>query len=279
VLGTCLRRWSVAALLALGAVLSLEGNAPAQGVAEAEQDIVAADDFRVRVSAALVLGKARPPEARGLLERALGDGNPAVRTAAAAALAALGDAAAIPALERRATSESSPSAKAQMTTSVAALKRAAQGPWQNARYVVQIGLMKNRTAVRGDQAGDVLRTATVARAHAIPGAIVMDGRDASLLKQASDRHVPVLELDGSLQRLAQTQENQQLTFAAQVEFSVRRVPEQSLRGTLSGAATSIGSVSALANPSLVTQLQNQAIDGAVESALRGADRGLTQALK
>jgi len=51
---------------------------------------------------------------------------------------------------------------------------------------------------------------------------------------------------------------------AEVEFSLRRMPEQSLKGTLSGSATSIGSTSALANPASVLQLENQAIDGAVE---------------
>jgi hypothetical protein len=269
----------VAVACALIVLVAGERTSPAQAVAAAERDIASSDDFRVRVGAALLLGKTKPPEARALLEGALGDAHPAVRTAAAAALVALGDPLAIPALERRLGAESSPSAKAQMTASVEALRKVAQGPWQNARYVVQIGVMKNRTAVRGDQASDVLRTATAARARSIPGAVVTDGRDQILLEQARARHVPILELDGSLQRLVQGQNRLQVTFDAQVEYSVRRVPEQMLRGTLSGAATSVGSTSALANPSLVAQLQNEAIDGAVESALRGADRGLSQALK
>ena len=107
--------------------------------------------------------------------------------------------------------------------------------------------------------------------------MVADPADASVLQQASDRHVPILVLDGSIQRLAQRQESLQITFDAAVEFSVRRIPEQMLRGSLSGSATSIGSVNALGNPSMVAELQNEAIDGAVESAMRGADRGLTQA--
>ena len=58
---------------------------------------------------------------------------------------------------------------------------------------------------------------------------------------------------------------------ARVEFAVRR--EQTLRGTLSGAATTFGS-----SPTLSDQgrrsLQDDAVDGAVQSALRGADQGL-----
>jgi hypothetical protein len=273
------RRLLAGAVLVLVLVGTERFSPAAPGVAAAEQDIESSDDFRVRVGAALVLGKAKPPGARAKLERALGDPHPAVRTAAAAALAALGDVAAIPALERRVAGESSPSAKAQMTASIDALRRAAQGPWPGARYVVQVGVMRNRTAVRGDQASDVLRTATAMRARAIPGAVVTDGHDQALLDQASLRHVPILELDGALQRLVTVQRSTQVTFDAEVEYSVRRVPQQMLRGTFSGAASSVGSLTALGDPSLVTLLQNQAIDGAVESALRGAERGLSQALQ
>ncbi len=268
-----------AALFSMGLVLGTARLSTAQDSAGAERDLASSDDFRVRVSAALTLGKLKPSGARADLEHALGDPHPAVRAAAAAALSLVGDPLAISALDRRASSETSPSTRAQMKTSADALRRVVQGPWQNARYVVQIGTMKNRTSVRGDQASDVLRQSTLARAQSILGALVSDGRDPALLQQASDRGVPVLVLDGSIQRLSQTQRSRELTFDAQVEFSVRKMPEQMLKGTLSGAATSIGSVDALAHPGRVTILQNQAINGAVESAMRGADVGLAMAAK
>jgi hypothetical protein len=277
--GRVVRRWVVAAALGLVAVTTGARPSSAQDVTTAERDIASADDFRVRVSAALLLGRTKPPGARLLLERALSDAHPAVRTAASAALAALGDPAAIPTLERRASSESSPSAKAQMRTAAASLRHTAQSPWQGVEYVVLIGAMKNSTGVRGDQASNVLRAATVTRAKTLQGAVVTDGGDASLLREATSRHLTVLVLDGALQRLSQSQRAAQLAIDAQVEFTMRRMPEQMLKGTLSGAATSIGSMSALANPTLVAQLQNEAIDGAVESAMRGAGRGLSEAAK
>src|ERR1700732_1019171 len=97
----------VGVILSLLVLATAERSSPAQGVAAAQQDITGSDDFRVRVNAALTLGKAKPPDARALLERALGDAHPALRPAAAAALVALGDPAAIPALERRLAGESS----------------------------------------------------------------------------------------------------------------------------------------------------------------------------
>jgi HEAT repeat protein len=248
----------------------------AQDVDSARRDVTEADDFRLRVSAALVLGKSHAPGARPLLEQALSDGHPAVRTAAAAALAVYGDPGAIPALER-ASNDASASVRAQVRTSLATLRRGNVGPWQNAHYVVQLGEMKNRSGVRGEQPSGILRSATHSRAAALPGVVVADSPDA--LAEAANRHLPVLALDGAIQRLTQGQRDNDLLVGAQVEFSVRRIPEQSLKGTLSGSATSIGSVSALANPNVIAELQNQAIEGAVESALRGAPQGFEKAAK
>ncbi len=253
-------------------------SAPAQDLSAAKHDVTEADDFRLRVRAALLLGKSHDPAARPLLEQALADSHPAVRTAAAAALAAYGDPAAIPALQRHA-GDSSSSVKAQIQTAIATLQKGPQGSWDTARFVVQLGDMKNRTGIRGDQPSGILRVATRTHASALPGTIVTDGTDPQLLQEAANRHVPVVALDGSLQKLTQAQHDTELRIVAQVEFSMRRMPEQSLKGVLSGAATSIGSTSALANPTIVAQLENQAIDGAVESALRGAVEGFTLAMK
>src|SRR5271163_1364490 len=88
-----LRAWLILAVMA--AVLAAPRDAPAQDVGTARVDVTEADDFRLRVSAALILGKSKAEGARPLLEKALSDGHPAVRTAAAAALSVYGDPAAI----------------------------------------------------------------------------------------------------------------------------------------------------------------------------------------
>jgi plasmid stability protein len=254
-------------------------TAPAQDIGAARRDITDADDFRLRVRAALLLGKSHEASARPLLELALSDSHPAVRTAAAAGLAAYGDPGAIAALQRHANDASS-SVRAQIQTSIDALQKGSQpAAWQGIHFVVQLGDMRNRTGIRGDQPSGVLRNATRAQAAALPGAMVTDGNDPQLLIDAANRHMPVVAIDGSLQRLTQGQHDSELRIVAQVEFSMRRMPEQSLKGVLSGAATSIGSTTALANPALVTQLENQAISGAVESAMRGAAQGFAQATK
>lgn len=277
---------AVFGLMALGA-----HDAPAQDPASASRDLQSSDDFRLRVSAALYLGRSHSPGALALLEQALGDPHPAVRTSAAAGLTALGDPSAIPVLQQRITTERSAGPRSQMVSAVAALTAASAGPapsegagngfqgWEGARYVVAIGNMRNRSGVHGDHASDVLRAATKSHARAIPGAFISEASDTSTLRQAASRHLPVLMIDGALQRLSVGQQNAQVSYNAQVDFSMRRVPEQALRGMLSGSATSFGSVAAIHDPSIVTLLEDQAIEGAVESALRGAARGFGEALR
>ena len=255
---------------------------PAQDANTAKRDLSSADDFRVRVEAALVLGKAKGADARGALEKALSDPHPAVRAASAAALRAQGDVAAIPALERHFASEGSGAVKSQIRTSIDSLRGGGGGGGGGngsnvsaavPKYVVQLGAMKNLTNVRGEQLSQVMRSAARQRAASIPGAVLNEGG------QMPAGHVPVVVLDGSLLRMSQqSQSNGNVAFSAQVEFSLRKVPEHTLKASLTGAATSIGTATSLNTASRVNALQDQADNGAVESAMRNADMGLSAAV-
>ncbi len=265
-----------------GIVCGTAGISPAQDAANVKTELLNGPDFRVRVSAALYLGKAKPPDARFVLERALDDSHPAVRAAAAAALAQVGDDGAIAQLQKHLASEPSGAVKSQLKASIEALQgKAAPAPVAanigNARYVVQLGNMKNATNVRGESLGGVMRSAARARAATLKGALLVDAADASLVRQAGERKIPVLMLDGTITRLAQGASNGNVMFQAQVEFAVRKVPQQTLQGTFSGAATTVDSAQVLSNLGRVAELQDRAVDGAVESAMRGADRGLALA--
>jgi hypothetical protein len=277
------RRALLGALTAM--VLAAPRVARAQDPTGALRDLAESTDFRVRVTAALYLGKTRPPGAREALERALGDGHPAVRVAAATALGALGDPSAIGALSRRLGSESSASVKAQIQSTIEALRAARSshggdgdaagavvggGGAAGVRYIVRLGSMRNPSGVRGDDLRRVLREAAFSRAHGLRGGAVVDG-DAAAVAAASQRHVPIITLDGSLTQVLESQVAGSVQIQARVEFAVRK--EQTLKGTLSGAATTFGSSPSISDQSR-RQLQNDAVDGAVQSALRGADQGL-----
>jgi len=261
------------------AVCATPRLALAQDPAGALRDLTDSSDFRVRVSAALYLGRTHPVGAREALEHALSDAHSAVRVAAASALGSLGDPTAIAALARRASTEPSESVKAQLQSSIDQLRRGAAvdqpsgdshklGP--NVRYVVRLGSMRNPSGVRGEDLRRVLQSAARSRARALHGTAIVDA-DAGLLAQATERHLPVLTLDGSVMQVTETRVEGSTQVQARVEFAVRR--EQTLKGTLSGAATTFGSGQVISDQGR-RQLQDDAVDGAVQSALRGADQGL-----
>ena len=271
---------TLGALLSGALVCGSAGVAPAEDAQTAAADLAHASDFRVRVSAALSLGRARPEGARLMLERALADSHPAVRAAAAAALVAVGDAQAVAALDRSMRGETSGSVRSQMRTSIDTLRRhapqAGAAGSVTGRYVVQIGSMRNMTGIRGVELTQIMRDAARAHATSLPGAIVVEAGEAAPGRAPSS--MPVLLLDGQLTRLSQQSASGTMRVEAQVEFMVRRVPQQTLKGTLSGSATTMDSLRAVTT-GRVLEMQNQAVGGAVESAMRGADRGLTLAAK
>lgn len=267
------RRAMCVALAVAGLSLtSIPGIAFGLTPADALRDLARSPDFRVRVSAAVTLGRTRPPGAREALETALGDEHPAVRIAAANALAELGDPLAVAALARRVGSETSPSVKAQMEAAVRQLRRGVtsdQGA--NVRYVVRLGAMRNPTGIRGDEMRSVLHEATRSRARALKGAAVAADGDSAPHAQASGRRLPVITLEGSLTQLAESPISGGIQVQARVEFLVRR--GQILKGTLTGGATTFGTSPTLSDLGR-RRLQDDAVSGAVESALRGADQGL-----
>jgi hypothetical protein len=247
--------------------------------ADALRDLAQSRDFRVRASAAGIVGHARPAGAREALEAALGDAHPAVRIAAANALADLGDALAVAALARRAAGETTPSVKTRMESALRQLQRGVAeeqggarrtlGP--NVRYVVRLGSMRNATAIRGDEMQGVLKVATRSRVRMMQGAAVATEGDSALLAQASGRKLPVITLEGSLTQLAEASVAGSVQVQARVEFLVRRA--QVLKGTLTGGATTYGTTPTLSDLGR-RRLQDDAVDGAVQSALRGAEQGL-----
>jgi hypothetical protein len=96
---------------------------------------------------------------------------------------------------------------------------------------------------------------------------------------AQAQKTPMLVMDGVVNRLAKGARGSNLTVSAQVEFVVRRAPEQSLKGTVSGAAEAQDTAGVAPNQRRVAQLENQALQGAVDSALKGAPVLLQQAMR
>lgn len=237
-----------------------------------DRELTDSQDFRVRVGAALRLTKAKQ---RTDLEEGLKDSHPAVRIAAAGGLKEIGDAAAIPALERALRGEAFAAAKQSIEDAIKALRSGgnvqavgSNASLTGARYVVQLGAMKNVSGSRGDDLDTIMRTAARTKAGTIKGAVVIDGNDAAMIKKATAANIPVLQIDGNLTKLTQVIGTDGATVvSAKVDMSVRKLPGQTLKGTVSGNASGSAGSSHGTSAQGIRELQNRVVGGAVESAV------------
>jgi hypothetical protein len=248
----------------------------AQDVTSLSRVLVAPGDFRVRVNAALALGKTHSRGALGPLVSALDDDHPAVRAAAAAAIGSLGQRDAAGALRARLAREHVSSVRSEIGTAIEILGAGRLGNVKGVKYLVQLGIMRNNSGVRGSELAETFRGVTRERASELPGVVVLTDEGVQV---AQAQKTPMLVLDGVVNRLTKGARGQSLTVSAQVEYVVRKAPEQSLKGTVSGAAEAQGNASMAGNQRRVAQLEDEALLGAVDSALKGAPVLLKQAMR
>lgn len=258
---------AVRAAVIIAALTTTAGNSVAS-----DHELTESPDFRVRVSAALRLTKAKQ---RVDLEDGLKDSHPAVRIAAASGLKDIGDAKAVPALEHALRRESFAAAKQTMEDAIKALKSGgnvqaagSNASLSGAKYVVQLGAMKNVSGSRGADLDTIMRNAARSKAGTIKGAVIIDGNDAAMVKKATAHNIPVLQIDGNLTKLTQVKGTDGATVvSAKVDMSVRKLPGQTLKGTVSGNASGSAGSSRGTSDQGIRELQNRVVGGAVESAV------------
>lgn len=276
---TLLRILRASAFLATLAIASHGGAA--------DKDLSESTDFRVRVQAALRLGRGGAT-GRPDLETGLRDSHPAVRVACAVALGNIGDPASLPAIERAQRGESFASVKTAMQEAIDKLKARGASPapggvsdaaaMDRAKYVVQLGKITNSTNVRANDLDAVMRRAAKSKASSIKGAVVLDGNDESAVRKANEKRIPVLLLDGSLTRLTQsTARDGGVVVSAQFSLAIRKIPQQTLKATVSGNASA--SDDARAAERGLAELQNRAVNGAVESAINSVGAEIAALVK
>jgi hypothetical protein len=264
-------RRAVSFLAAFAITVAGASVSTAQDFGAMRRDLASGADFRLRVGAALALGKTHDKSAIAPLVLALDDANPAVRAAAAAALAVLGHREAADPLRAHLARESSPTVRAQLEAAIAKLDARTEA---GARVLVKLGELKNLTGARGERLTAAFRGATRAKAALLPGVeLVNDSTEAAA------RKLPLLLLDGVLNHLSQGADGQQMMVSARVEYVFRKMPEHALTGSVTGTARALDSASAFSDQGRVAQLEVQALEGAIESAMRGAPDVMKHALR
>lgn len=236
------------------------------------RDLAIGTDYRLRVAAALALGRSKSPGARPALQKALKDRHPAVRAAAVAGLSALGDVAAVPALKTARDAEPSMSVKRQMESAIARLSK----PSSKARFLVSLGKFENRSGVKDAALGALLRDRTRDQVAQLPDIeVVADGTDVAI--EGKNRKLPAFKLDGSVTQLRRRQGRDGIGYSAKVEYVIREMPSQTLKGSISGSAQALGDVRRPQGRLDIARLRSDAVAGAVESALKGAPLALEAA--
>jgi hypothetical protein len=254
------------------------GVAEAKDLAALHRDLATGADFRLRVSAALAIGQMAQRSSVGPLAKALSDEHPAVRAAASAALGKIGDGAAIAPLEAALARESVASVKNQHAATLARLRAAAAQAAPAARFVVKLGTLSNRTGVRSAAIERTFRESTRKQVAKVPGALVPGEReDASSVARA--RSLPMVAIDGSLAKLASAKSGSDVGWDAQVVYLIKQMPQQQLKGTIKGRGKALANAAAVRGPSENAQLQTDAVNAAVESALGDASRAISAATR
>lgn len=305
-------RWpirSLALAFAVAAALVLAAGHPthAQDRGTLVQLLRESDDFRVRVQACFALGNTRDPAVAQHLERALSDNNPAVRAAAATALGRLAQRRSLPALQRAVRD---PSAAVRMQAE-RAMRAIDQGPpppapspttggpyptsgaypvisvipsesdvaWTRARFAILLGNMENRSGYQGTAMSSLMRTEVMRHLRLVRGARVFERTiDASSQREIQRRRLPRLRLEGNLVRVQREARSNDLSVRCEVSLMLLDDPDRVMRGMLQGAATGTEQRSQSARDQ-ERRLAEQALAGAVRSAMSNADSAFTRAVQ
>lgn len=260
------------------ALLSSAAPVSAQPLEDLVQKLEQGTDFRVRVQAALEIGKTKGGTSRRALEAALDDENAAVRAAAAAGLKVMQDPAAVAALLRH-EGDSSAAVRAQIKSSVEALRLAggtaapARGG-QKPDVIVQVGKIRSGAAsTTGAVLEDVARTSKQ-KLRELPGVAVMEeGKDQG----PSRRDVPLVMVTGRVKQLEQSREGSNVVYLASIEFVLHKMPGQTIKGVVSGSARASGSADEMGSAGAMADLRRSALEAAIDSAVRRAPQALRAA--
>lgn len=229
-------------------------------------------DFRMRVQAALLLGKTGDPRALRALTSSLDDQSVAVRAASAAALGILGDPAALPALRRHEDDES-PAVRRRIESTISALEKKERSQLverRSAKVLVKFDPFDSGESP--EAIGAAAQASREALGKLTEIAMLNPSEDP---QTASKRHArPVVMVRATLRKLSATHEGSDTVISADVEFLVERFPERSIMGRLSGNASVKSSVDSTQER---TRMQEEAVGAAVTSALRSSEKALLAA--
>ncbi len=253
-------------------LLTATGAGGADDFAKLTRDLSGADDFRVRVQAALHLGKSGDARALGPLYGALSDESAAVRASAAAALKTLSDPAALPALREHAR-DSNTSVRKQVQAAISVLEARRQKDAERrreAKVLIKLGKVRNATQVRSEKATEAVTRAARSELDKLDGvALLNPSEDPREL--AEEGALPVVLLTGKIRKMQADRDGSATIYSAEVEYIVHRMPEQAIVGKISGRASARADRS---DRNARVRARSQVLESAVARAMQSAPRAI-----
>jgi len=266
------------ALLSLALLFSVSSAVATPGLDELVDQLKNASDFRVRISAALQLGKSLTGDAAPPLEAALEDSDASVRAAAAAALKNLGDQAALGALKAH-RSDKSAAVRTQVTAAIKSLEEERiTGP--KPKVLIKLGIMKNDSGVKSKKIESELADSSRRKLSELPGVRVLaadgSGPTAGSGKPST---VPMVMVTGNVFELKASREGRSITYSASVEYVLHSMPEQAIAAKVSGRASATATEKDTADASALAEIRRSVLEAAIASALRRAPPALLAAAR
>lgn len=267
--------WIVRAVILVAALLSAPSAEAQSSAPELVRTLESDPDFRLRVQAALELGRSEAPEALQSLFSALNDDHASVRVAAAAALKIAGKPQAIEVLKLHRLDRSGV-VRAEVNDAVSALEAERPSAAGKPQIFVKMGGLRNGTRVKSKAIEQVVLAQSRKDLDALPGIEVLPN-DEEVVAAAEKQEVPVVLVTTSIQRLAAAREGDSVVYSAIIEYLVHTMPGQAIMARVAGRAEAAASREEALDRAKSAELRREVVEAAVRSALRRAPQALLAA--
>lgn len=273
-----MQRWIRATVLTTALSIALSAGARPKLDALSER-LQTSSDFRVRVQAALELGKTRDERALPALSAALEDRDASVRAAAAAALGKLGVARGVRPLKEH-LDDSSESVRSAVKTAIALLtpKEEPSAEPEAQRIVVKLGSVHNSTRVKSQAIEREILAESRRKLSEMPGVAVLPSETVEAPK-APEAEEPLVMITPSIQKLAASRDGDSIVYSASIEYILHAMPDEAIMARISGSASAAATEKEAADKAATAVLRREVLAAAIQSALSRAPRALLAAAR
>ena len=260
--------------LVVALLLIAAARASADKIDDLTRTLMQDASYKVRVQAALVLGKLNDRRAVPALMQALHDENETVRGVAATSLGRIGDRSAANALQVSATSDASEFVRSQARKALELVAGGGGGlvaapPKAGARFYVAIDF--SNSGKGGAEYGKLVREALAKELQKLPTVTLsVSGSGKPSRDLLASKHLQGFVVDGTIQRLSATPSGGSQTIDCDLKAFVATFPERSIKMmTQEGASLQTGS-----GPSEESSGKRDCLVAAIEAVRDDVDKFL-----